>query len=155
MNPRIRKLAVLVGTTTLFGGAVAGCGSGSSSGSTSSNGASASTGQQSGAPDGQSGGGPGGMMSSATLETLATKLGVSTTALQNAMRSSRPSGARPDAASSSAPPSSSSSSSDPRTRMAAAIAKALNLSESKVTAALKDAMPSAPSPPGPATTRSS
>jgi len=138
-RPRIRKLAVLVGTTALLGGTVAGCGSSSSSGSTSNG--TATTAQA-----GQDGGGPGGMMSTATLKTLAAKLGVSTSALQKAMQSARPSGGgQPgaDGASSAAP--SSTSQTDPQTQMAAAIAESLDLSESKVAAALKAVMPSAPS----------
>jgi hypothetical protein len=133
MNPRIRKLAVLVGSTALLGGAVAGCGSSSSTGSASASSGTATTAQAQAGPNG----GPGGMLSTANLKTLATKLGVTTTALQKAMQSARPSGAP----SSTAP----SSQTDPQAQMAAALAKALNLDEAKVVAALKAVMPAAPS----------
>jgi hypothetical protein len=101
MTSRIRRVAVLVGTT-------------------------ASAQQPPGGPRG---------LSTADLKTLATKLGVTTTALQTAMQSARPAG-RPGTASSSGPQA------DPRTQMAAALAKALNLSTAKVQAALSAVMPS-------------
>jgi hypothetical protein len=137
MTSRIRKVAVIVGTTALFGGAVAGCGSSSPSGSSSANSSSttapAATAQQ-------PAGGPRGL-STADLKTLATKLGVTTTALQTAMASAQPTG-RPGTSSSSG------TQADPRTQMAAAIAKALNLSAAKVEAALSAVMPSPPAGSG-------
>jgi hypothetical protein len=114
MNPRIRKFAVVVGTTALFGGAVTGCGSTAPSSTTTA---------QQGAPTP----GPGGL-STATLQTLANKLGVSTSALQRALQAAHPTG-QPDA----------------QTQMATALATSLNLATAKVAAALEAVMPAPPS----------
>jgi hypothetical protein len=128
MKPRIRRLAVIVGATALVG-AAAGCGAASSNNASNANNANnanataPAAGQR---PD---------------LSALATKLGVSTSALEKAMQATRPS---------------QSSSSSPQ-NMAAALAKQLGISESKVRAAMQSLGPpsgSAPAAPSSSTTTS-
>jgi biotin operon repressor len=119
MSPSLKKLAVVLGAVGAI--AVAGCGGSSSStqsGSTSSSSSAAATGQQ--APDGMD------------LTTLASKLGVSKSKLQQAMDKLR---------------SQQGSSSSP-TDMAAALAKELGLSEAKVQSALQATRPSGTPPQG-------
>jgi hypothetical protein len=134
-KPRIRRVAVIVGTTALFGGAVAGCGSSSTTNSTNNLAAASSTAAPSSSSGSRTGGGPG--FDATTLRTLATKLGVSTSALQRAMQSARPTGT----------PGQQGSSGSGANMMAASLARALDLPEAKVTAALAAVMPQGGAPP--------
>jgi hypothetical protein len=114
MKPRIRRLAVIVGVSAMVG--AAGCGAASKTQSTSAangNAPAAATGSD---PD---------------LSALASKLGVSTSALQKAMQAIRPS---------------SGSSSSPQD-MAAALAKKLGISEAKVRSAMQSVGPPSGTPP--------
>jgi hypothetical protein len=123
ISPRIRRVAVIVGATGALA-AAAGCGA---TGSTSSSSSGAA-----GQPQSQSqqqGPGPG----APDLSALASKLGVSTAKLQQAMEATRPSS-----------PGADGSGTDPT----AALAKALGLSEAKVRAAMQATMPSG-GPQGP------
>jgi hypothetical protein len=114
MSPKIRKLVVIVGTTALFGGVAAGCGSTSTTNATAASGTAQQQGSSAGRPAGPS---------AADLSTLASKLGVSTTKLQAAMQTARSTtGGRP-------------------ADMAATIAKELGLSTAKVQAALQAVRP--------------
>jgi biotin operon repressor len=117
-RPRIRKLAVIVGASALVG--AAGCGAASSdnaSNASNGNGTAPAAAQR------------------PNLSALADKLGVSTSALEKAMQSARPSSGQ-----------------DP----AAALAKALGISETKVREAMQALGPPAGSgPPASGTTAAS
>ena len=114
MSPRFRRVAVIVGTAGVLA-AAAGCGGSAATSSSSPAPGAAGQPQQQGAAPG-----------APDLSALATKLGVSTARLQQAMQAARPSSPSTDAA---------------RPDPAAALAKALGLSEAKVRAAMQATMP--------------
>jgi len=120
MNPRYRKIAVVVGAAVLAGGAGIGVAAGGDSATTSGITPSMS---QPGAPGG------GGF----DLASLAEELGVSESRLQEAMQATRPTdGQRPDAST-----------------MAESLADELGLSADDVQAALEKTMPQGGGPGGP------
>jgi hypothetical protein len=119
MTARFRRVAVFVGAAALAAGA--GVGVAASQGDATDRSSGTPTGIQQGAPNG---GGP-------DLSALASKLGVSTSALQKAMQATRPS---------------SGSSSSPQ-EMAAALAKELGISEAKVRSAMQSVGPPSGTPP--------
>jgi hypothetical protein len=141
-RPSIRASAAALGCVALL--AAAGCGSASSTAAT------APTQQQ----PAQQQGARGGPFSQANLSALAKELGVSTTRLQNALTASRPSGGA-GGGGGGRPPTG-----NPRARIAAGLAKQLNLSQSKVEQALAKVMPGGPPqqgqapPSSPGTTQS-
>lgn len=121
MRPRMRRSMAVLGAAGLLAVA-AGCGgAATTSSSTGAGGTSNAAATQPGPPD---------------VNTLAQKLGVSTTKLQQAMQAIRPqAGAAPD-------------------EMAAALAKQLGISTTKVQAALESVRPSGTPPPAAVTTQS-
>ena len=118
MDRRLRHATAAIGAAAVL--AVTGCGADQAS--TAAGGTTAAA----------QAGGPGGALSAASLKTLATKLGVSTTQLKAAMEKTRP-----DATSGQRP------SGDPT----AALAKELDLSTAKVQAAMKAAGMGGGAPP--------
>lgn len=115
MRPRMRRSIAVLGAAGLLAVA-AGCGGAATTSATTAGGTANTAATQPGPPD---------------MTTLAQKLGVSTTKLQQAMQAIRPTG--------TTPPS-------PDT-MAAALAKQLGISTSKAQAALESVRPSGTPPP--------
>ena len=123
MRPRMRRSIAVLGAAGLLAFA-AGCGAAATTSSTTGAGGGTDTAAtQPGAPD---------------MSTLAQKLGVSTTELQQAMQAIRPTGTTPP----------------PPDAMAARLAKQLGISAAKVQAALESVRPSGTPPPAAPTTQS-
>jgi hypothetical protein len=143
MTTHIRKLVAAFAATVLVGFA-AGCGgSGATSDATTNANATNNAQQRTARAAGPGGGG----LSTTTLRTLATKLGVSTAQLQKAMAAARPTGTPGGTppAQGSAPAA---GTTGPAGDMAAAIAKSLGLTTAKVQAALTAVMPAGGGGPG-------